>query len=144
MRFVCALMFLVLFVKYHSQGDFLFLLPSSNYEFYLFQSLALLVTFVFFRQVLNLKYIAAIGAYFSRFSYTLYVIHFPLLILSFSIFHDLVHEGLIDWYAPALFTCLITVLISDYLSRHLENKRMYANWIRMLLNGRPIVNHLGK
>ncbi|MDO9129686.1 MAG: acyltransferase family protein, partial [Anaerolineales bacterium] len=69
----------------------------------------------------------------AKFSYTLYVIHFPLLILGFSFLHPLLHP--LHWGYSAItgvLLGLVIILISSRLAAWIENKAIIWKYIRRL------------
>ncbi len=81
----------------------------------------------------NLGLIGHLGIHLSRSSYTLYIIHFPILLLLFSFFHlkFLAWGGL----PRALFislTIILIVLVADRLALVLENRKLWNNWAAAL------------
>lgn len=65
---------------------------------------------------------------FSKFSFTLYVVHFPLLIFAFSLFHEFIvlNESFLITGILSIFVGFTVVKISSLLSRLVERKN-YAN-----------------
>lgn len=69
----------------------------------------------------------------AKFSYTLYVIHFPLLILGFSFLHPLLHS--LNWVYSGItgvLLGLVIILISSRLAAWIENKATIWKYIRRL------------
>lgn len=69
----------------------------------------------------------------AKFSYTLYVIHFPLLILGFSFLHPLLHP--LHWVYSAVSGVLLglaTILISSRLAAWIENKAIIWKYLGRL------------
>ena len=69
--------------------------------------------------------------YSAKFSYTLYAIHFPLLLLGFSLLHPWLHS--LNWKFSMLFGLLmglLILLISATLARKVENKELVRKLFR--------------
>lgn len=68
----------------------------------------------------------------SNFSYTLYLVHFPLLLLAFSFMHPIIYP--LGWVAStvaALLSLLIVVFISANISRIVEDRNFFAALFRV-------------
>jgi peptidoglycan/LPS O-acetylase OafA/YrhL len=69
------------------------------------------------------------------FSYTLYLIHFPLLALAFSFLHPFLHT--VSWGYGALVGLVlgaVVLFISSLLARVVENKTMFRKLVAMLIS----------
>lgn len=68
----------------------------------------------------------------AKFSYTLYVIHFPLLMLGFSLFHPILHTlpMIVSFLVGSLLGILI-ILISSVLAKWVENKNGLRRFLRL-------------
>jgi peptidoglycan/LPS O-acetylase OafA/YrhL len=112
-----------------------FLYAQGSPVFYIYQSMCLLVLFIFFRGVLGkMRLFNLIGQYLARFSYTLYVIHFPLQLLAFSFFHKYLHHvnaWVLGGYLIGVSICII--IISRQAAKLFENKSYWALKLRELL-----------
>jgi peptidoglycan/LPS O-acetylase OafA/YrhL len=67
----------------------------------------------------------------ARFSYTLYVIHYPLLLLSFSLLHPLLHNR--DWTISLIAASAVLAPITHIASKValiVENRRMLGQLVR--------------
>ena len=63
----------------------------------------------------------------SNYSYTLYLVHFPLLLFAYSIFHPLLHGlGVVASGAAALFSLVLVVAVSAYWAKLFENRELSA------------------
>ena len=66
----------------------------------------------------------------ARFSYTLYVIHYPLLLLSFSLLHPLLHNR--DWMISLIAVSAVLVPITYGASKVallVENRRLLSHLV---------------
>ena len=118
--------------KLYMSGNLLFLKPSSDYVFYMHQAIFLSLVYLIFSGLLGNKYISQVGLYFSRFSYTLYVVHFPILLLSFSLLHEFIHDkNIYSAFSLMLVISFLVIVFSDSIAKTLENKSLYSNWLLM-------------
>lgn len=70
-----------------------------------------------------------IGA--SNYSFTLYLIHFPLLLLAFSLLHPILHDqSLITSAVAGFFVLVIIILLSVKLANVLEDRARIAGWLK--------------
>ena len=68
----------------------------------------------------------------AAFSYTLYVIHFPLLLLAYSLLHPVVHGH--NWAVAAFFALLAglpIIYISAMLAHFVEDRRSILGWRKL-------------
>jgi peptidoglycan/LPS O-acetylase OafA/YrhL len=109
--------------------------PYLELNFALFQTILCLAGMLILMQIasrLENKSSNFLGIYkTARFSFTLYVIHFPLLMLGFSLLHPILHS--LPWGVSALVGSGLGVailILSSWLSRSIEDKKT----IRKVLN----------
>lgn len=69
----------------------------------------------------------------AAYAYTLYVIHFPLLLFIYGVFQPWINRGMVQSIAIAAGSVLVIVVLSRTLSRVVENKRL----LQRLLQIRP-------
>ncbi len=112
------------------------LFPYIGYREYRFQFLAVaflaaLMWFQKIRNLLNHKFFREI----SRYSYTLYVSQFPILLLSFSFLHQyFVKYGVL--FRSMVFVLLAVIIFgfSSWISKYTENKKFFLEKITMIAN----------
>jgi len=67
----------------------------------------------------------------AKYSYTLYIVHFPLLLLAFSLTHQFISANF--HYAYLTFNCLLTfviiLFIAKIIAKYFENKRYFESLI---------------
>jgi len=72
----------------------------------------------------------------ANYSYTLYVVHFPLLLFAFSLTHEAISENF--RVAKLLITCVLVFIVIVYaaywIARYFEDKGRFEGYIRGLLN----------
>ena len=80
---------------------------------------------------------AGLFARAGAFSYTLYLVHFPLMLLALSIFRPMILQlGMIGHVALAIASFCAVVVISERLARVVENRRMLRSIVRNILGHR--------
>lgn len=111
--------------------DWEIILPFKGNKSYFFQFLCvvvllLLMNFKPFMRVFSINFLCKM----SKYSYTLYVIHFPLLLLSYSFLHKLFSGSSIVIKIILLGgVCFAVILISYLLAKVLENTSLFDAWI---------------
>ncbi len=116
-------------ILYRSPDLFTPYISTKNFlvQFFMVSLLTGLMANEKFRRIFRLKWLTKSAV----FSYTLYVIHFPLLLLSFSFFHVTYISGSIVYkFCVFIFLFTLIILVSRFSSAYLENtvffKRMLA------------------
>ncbi len=71
--------------------------------------------------------------FFSKISYTLYIIHFPIFMFIFSIFHQYTNQSFILSMLLSLLAIAISCIIAFYTSKYLENKNYFIRMINKLI-----------
>jgi peptidoglycan/LPS O-acetylase OafA/YrhL len=71
--------------------------------------------------------------FFSKISYTLYIIHFPIFLFLFSIFYSLIINSLTLSVIISLFAISLSVIIAYYSSFFFENKKIFINFLNKII-----------
>lgn len=110
-----------------SYNDFEFLVLYSNSLSYAFGFLCL-ITFILFYSIFLSRWFSDCEFFkkIGRYSYTLYLIHFPILLLAFSFFHGyFLHANNMLRFLIFVFLMLINLLLAKSLSAVLENTKAH-------------------
>jgi peptidoglycan/LPS O-acetylase OafA/YrhL len=67
----------------------------------------------------------------AKYSYTLYLIHAPILLFSLAIFHDVILFNPIYYLSLSLLLSIFIVTLSRYLANYLENKSFIVNFFHV-------------
>lgn len=70
----------------------------------------------------------------SKFSYTLYIIHFPFFLFVFSVFHKQTQNSIFQSIVLSLISILIIVYSALNFSTYFENKNTFSNKLNLFLN----------
>ncbi len=107
-----------------------FAYPGGHYVFYLFQASFLLLLFLILRWFIDLKYIKSVGCYLGNFSYTLYIIHFPILLFLFSFLHQYIHRLDISYLVLiGVFLLVLVVFFAKWVAMLVEDKKRFQSWL---------------
>jgi len=114
-----------------------FKIPNINYSLpsFLVIQCSFLLFFIYLFRSISVKLRESIIRIIEKltpekdFTYTLYIIHFPILLFLFSLFHVLLNSSsIVISVLFLLFLIPTIILLSKYLAIYLENKK-YVNWI---------------
>lgn len=61
----------------------------------------------------------------SKYSYTLYILHFPIILFIFSMLHSYVLNDFLGLFFETIFLILIITIVSKFLARYTEDKYMF-------------------
>jgi len=128
-----TLLALPLIIKF-TQNGLGFLIPNNDYVYYFYQADLVICLYLSCGYIYRLAVIQRIGEYFSKFAYTLYLMHFPLLLLTFSLFHQEMYQW--SYHNMAAFSILIMILIvmmSKFIAVFAENKLFWKGVITYFL-----------
>ena len=117
-------------------NDWKILIPRDDNITFSFQLLiSVLLVLVFSFPLFRYNLFINIFKKTAKFSYTLYVIHFPIILISYSILHVFYqNQNNFTRLLVFLSLCIIIIIISNFLSTFLENKNIHIAMIKKISN----------
>ena len=72
-------------------------------------------------------------AFFGSFSYSLYLIHFPIYLFLFAVIHPVIHNKPVPLLLVSLLSMIVVLVTSYLISLITENKIYTKNWLRKFI-----------
>lgn len=122
--------FLIIVFNYLHIGSASLLIDKSNFLYFGVVQITFTLLFLkFLLKVPTINFFSRI----SKFSYTLYIIHFPILLFSFAITRNVIHGNLKLNFIFSILMLLLILIFSKQLALFTENKKLVKSMLQSYL-----------